>query len=68
MNLITLLDKIHEIKAKYTKTQKNEQVKEFYDKCSFNLVNKNESVKEYALNTNNYKPEKLNYIEVIYGK
>lgn len=59
--------KIIDLKGKYIKTKKNEQVKEFYDKCSFDLVYENESIRNYVLNTNNFKPRKLNYIEVING-
>jgi FkbH-like protein len=55
------------IKAKYIKTRKNEQVKNFYDKCSFDLIDENESFRDYILNTSSYKPRKLNYIEVISG-
>ena len=58
---------ISEIKAKYIKTRKNEQVKNFYDKCSFDLIDENESIRDYILNTSSYKPRKLNYIEVISG-
>ena len=57
--------KINTLKAKYIKTQKNEQVKEFYDKCLFDLVDENESVREYSLETKNYETKNLNYIEVI---
>jgi len=53
------------IKAKYVKTRKNEQVKNFYDKCSFELIDQNEIIRDYILNTKSYKPKKLNYIEVI---
>ena len=60
--------KISVIKAKYIKTPKNEQVKEFYDKCSFDLVVENDSIRDYVLDINNYKPRKLNYIEVINGR
>ena len=35
---------------------------------AMNLVNENKSVREYALDINNYKPKNINYIEVIYGK
>jgi FkbH-like protein len=59
--------KISVMKAKYIKTRKNEQVKEFYDKCSFDLVDQNESVREYSLETKNYETKNLNYIEVING-
>jgi len=57
--------KISVMKAKYNKTHKNEQVKEFYDKCSFDLVVENDSIRDYVLDINNYKRRKLNYIEVI---
>ena len=57
--------KINVIKAKYIKTQKNEQVKELYDKCSFSLVESTDSVRNYTLDINKYVPKELNYIEVI---
>jgi len=60
--------KINRLKAKYIKTKKNEQVNEFYDKCSFTLIDENDSVKNYALDLIKHKPKKLNYIEVINGK
>jgi len=60
--------KINVIKAKYIKTQKNEQVNEFYDKCSFTLTESSDSVKNYTLDISNYEPKQLNYIEVINGK
>jgi len=55
------------INAKYIKTRKNEQVKEFYDKCLFDLVEENESVREYSLETKYYETKNLNYIEIING-
>ena len=57
--------KLSVIKAKYIKTNKNEQVKNFYDKCSFDLIDENKSTRNYILDTSSYKPRKLNYIEVI---
>jgi FkbH-like protein len=60
--------KINVIKAKYIKTQKNEQVNEFYDKCSFTLTESSNSVKNYNLDISNYEPKQINYIEVINGK
>ena len=59
--------KIRELKAKYIKTQKNQQVKEFYDNCAFEIVDENESIRCYALEVYSYLPRKLNYIEVING-
>ena len=54
--------------SKYIKTQKNDQVKEFYDRCSFVLTESCDSVKNYTLDINNYKPSQLKYIEVVNGK
>jgi FkbH-like protein len=59
--------KVNNLKAKYIKTLKNEQVKEFFDRCSFGLIDEDNSVRNYTLNINNYDPKKLNYIEVIHG-
>jgi len=59
---------INNLKAKYIKTQKNEQVKEFFDKCSFNLIYGDNLVRNYTLHINTFVPKKLNYIEVINEK
>jgi FkbH-like protein len=56
------------LKAKYIKTQKNEQVKEFYDKCAFKLTDSTDSVRKYTLDVSKYMPKKLGYIEIINGK
>ena len=61
-------NKINEIQARYIKTQKNGQVKTFYDKCSFRLTDSNESVKNYTLVVSEYKPRQVSYIEVLDGK
>ena len=60
--------KIKRITSKYIKTIKNEQVSEFYDKCSFSLIESCDKTKEYELVIENYKPKKLNYTEVKDGK
>jgi predicted enzyme involved in methoxymalonyl-ACP biosynthesis len=57
--------KIRILKAKYNKIQKNEQVKEFYDKCSFILTKSTGSVRHYNLDINKYEPNRLNYIEIV---
>ena len=49
--------KINVIKARYIKTPKNEQVKEFYDKCSFSLSDEDDSFRCYTLAINNYMPK-----------
>ena len=60
--------KINYLKAKYTKTPKNEQVKEFFDRSSFGLIDEDDSVRNYILDICTYVPKKLDYIEVIHGK
>jgi len=60
--------KVHVVRSKYIKTQKNEQVKEFYDKCSFSVTESNDSFKNYTLDISNYEPKQLNYIEIINRK
>ena len=55
------------LKSEYIKTQKNEQVKEFFDRCSFDLIDEDGSVRNYTLSINTYVPFKSNYIEVING-
>jgi FkbH-like protein len=56
------------LNAKYIQTQKNEQVKTFYDNCSFGLVESDDSIREYSLEISNYNPSKINFIEVVNGK
>jgi FkbH-like protein len=61
-------NKVKIVKARYIKTPKNEQVKTFYDKCSFKLTDSNESVRNYSLGVSEYKPKQINYIKVVNGK
>ena len=56
------------VKASYMQTPKNEQVKNFYEKCLFQLTESSDSIKEYLLDINKYKPFQLDYIEVINEK
>ena len=58
-------ENIIEIKAEYIKTQKNEQVKYFFDRCSFDLIDGSDSVRNYTLSVNSYDPKILDYIKVI---
>jgi len=60
--------KINVVKASYIQTPKNEQVKEYFEKCLFQLKESTDSIKKYILDINKYKPTQLNYIEVINGK
>ena len=54
--------------SRYIKTLKNEQVKEFFDKCSFCIVKEDELIKNYTLSLDSYVPFKIDYIEVIDGQ
>ena len=57
---------INTINSKFIKTKKNEQVKDFYNKCSFNVTQTNESVINYELEISNYNKRKPNYIDIVY--
>jgi len=67
INLITN-NGIKRVTAKYIKTHKNEQVKDFYDKCSFLLIKSDNGIRDYELFVDEYKPKKIKYIEVNNGK
>jgi len=58
---------IKRILARYNKTNKSEQVREFYDKCSFSLIGSSSEVRDYELFVNEYKAKKIKYIEVKNG-
>ncbi len=60
--------KIKTVKAKYVQTSKNEQVKDFFEKCSFTLYDSTNIEKNYILNISDYKPRQLKYIEVKNGR
>tara|TARA_Y100000310_G_C20658816_1_gene803516 strand:- start:441 stop:2180 length:1740 start_codon:yes stop_codon:yes gene_type:complete len=60
--------KITEVKAKYIKTAKNEQVSQFFDNCFFDLIDENDLVKNYMLAVKRYKPKELDYINIVSAK
>ena len=60
--------KVHTITSKYIKTPKNEQVKNFFEACSFSLKCSTNTTNDYILNISAYKPKQFKYIEVINGK
>ena len=61
-------NKIKTITARYIKTNKNEQVIEFYETCSFSLIEFNNEIKYYELIVEKYEPKKIKYIEVKNGR
>jgi FkbH-like protein len=59
---------VQTITAKFVKSQKNEQVRNFFDRCSFRLINSDSEIREYILDIRKYKPKNFKYIEVINGR
>ena len=59
---------IKTIKAKYVKSSKNEQVKNFYDNCSFNLYKTKDLIKHYILEVDQYNYKNINYIKITNGR
>ena len=60
--------KIKLVRAKYIQTQKNEQVKDFFEECSFSLTSSMETEKNYILNIKKYISKQIHYIRVIDGR
>lgn len=58
---------IKSVEAKYIQTLKNQQVENFYDRCSFEPADISPQEKLYSMNLNNYKEFNIKYFEVIYG-
>jgi FkbH-like protein len=52
----------------YTKTLKNKQVSDFYDKAGFKVINQSEDRIDYVISLNQYEPKNLNYINVNYER
>ena len=60
---------VQTIQASYIPSPKNMQVKNFYESCSFELINESSSVKNYSLNVGNCSLKQIDYIRLIdYGR
>ena len=60
---------VQTIQAAYIPSPKNMQVKNFYESCSFELINESGSVKNYSLNVGNCSSKQIEYIRLIdYGR
>jgi FkbH-like protein len=68
--IINFLDKlgVKNVNAFYSKTLKNEQVSDFYNKIGFKVINQSEYRIDYSISLNQYEPKNLNYIKVNYEK
>lgn len=58
----------HTIYATFVPTNKNGQVKDFYDEIGFTLLKEKEGTKEYVLKSTNYESKKINFIRVNYER
>ena len=58
---------VRNIRGRFIKTPKNEQVHDFFDRCSFPIINSDSKIMEYLLEVRNYKPKDLDYIKVRNG-
>ncbi len=56
------------LETQYIKSRKNSQVEFFYEDAGFRLVEKSDTVKTYQICVNDYKFERIRYIEVISGR
>jgi FkbH-like protein len=56
------------IKACFIKSNKNQQVCDFYDKCNFLQTNADTDTKYYSVKTDDYKQSTINYIQVTYER
>ena len=56
--------KIKLVRSSYIKTNKNDQVKNFYKECSFVLEKNENSNKYYSVSINKYKQSLLRYISI----
>lgn len=52
----------------YSKTLKNKQVSDFYDKAGFKVINQSEDRIDYVISLDQYEPKNLNYINVNYER
>jgi FkbH-like protein len=67
MNLLEK-DNFLTVNAAFFKTQKNEQVENFYDKLGYEIISKSGEEKKYSLNLKSYHYHSIDYIEVIDGR
>ena len=61
-------NKLIELSAAYIKTNKNQQVVDFYEKCGFIKLNESDGDSQYSLQVNSYKNQNIQYIGLRYGR
>lgn len=67
--MVTLMELgVVKVKASYSRTNKNNQVVDFYDKAGFKVANKTNDKIDYSISLNEYTPTNINYIKVKYER
>ena len=61
-------NKFNKLSAAYIKTNKNQQVVDFYEKCGFIKLNESDGDFQYSLQVNSYNNQDIQYIEVKDGR
>ena len=61
-------NKLNELSAAYIKTNKNQQVVDFYEKCGFIKLNESDGDSQYSLQVNSYNNQDIQYIGVRDGR
>ena len=56
--------KINLVRSNYIRSKKNDQVKNFYEQCSFEIEKDKKEKKKYSVKINKYKPKLLKYIKI----
>ena len=59
------IDGFTSLTSKFIPTIKNKQVLNFFDNCNFELIDQNDSCKNYFLSLSKYKTSEINYIKVV---
>ena len=55
---------INLVRSNYIRSKKNDQVKNFYEQCSFEIEKNKKEKKKYSVKINKYKPKLLKYIKI----
>jgi len=61
-------NKLNELSAAYIKTNKNQQVVDFYEKCGFIKLNESDGDSQYSLQVDSYNNQDIQYIGVRDGR
>jgi FkbH-like protein len=60
--------RITQVRAKYLRTPKNNQVADYFDRCSFELIDASETHRDYALDVGANRSSLVHNVEIIYGR